>query len=129
MFYLQIRRAELRDPNNDLYKEKPGGDPTSPSKFASSSPSDPQKPPMPTVTEITKIVSMEWKQLDDSKRKHFAIPANIQKLLREGNKMSDLNSLRDAVLQNVKENKKVEEDKKRKEEVDGEGVEDEDEEE
>lgn len=44
MFYMQVRRAELRDPAH-----------VSPDKA-------------PSITEVTKIVSNEWKQLDDFKK-------------------------------------------------------------
>ena len=59
---------------------------------------------MPEVKEITKIVSEEWRQLDDVKKRHFNIPVDIQKKLRADNKLADLDALRDTILKNVKLN-------------------------
>ena len=54
MFYLQIRRVELMNEAKNENSIK-----------------------MPEVKEITKTVSEEWKQLDEVKKKHFNIPAEI----------------------------------------------------
>jgi hypothetical protein len=36
-----------------------------------------QEKRMPEVKEITKIVSEEWRQLDEVKKRHFNIPVEI----------------------------------------------------
>ena len=77
MFYLQIRRVELKL-EIELDKNL---------KF--------------DIKEITKIVSQEWKELDASKKRHFQISIEKQKEIRDADKMNDLDTLREAVLENV----------------------------
>ena len=81
MFYLQIRRVELK---NEISTCNAAGDSL---KF--------------DIKEITKIVSQEWKELDASKKRHFVISLEVQQKLRKEGKMNDLDALREAVLQNV----------------------------
>ncbi len=58
LFYLQIRRVELK---NDYQKNNI----SNPSlKF--------------DIKEVTRQVSLEWKDLDENKKKHFNIPYDIQ---------------------------------------------------
>ena len=77
MFYLQIRRVELKL-EIELDKNL---------KF--------------DIKEITKIVSSEWRDLENSKKKHFQISIEKQKEIRDAGKMNDLDTLREAVLENV----------------------------
>ena len=118
MFYLQIRRVELK--NEALLKaESLKTSPTEGDKSAN--PEDAKNSPVGVVDikEITKIVSEEWRNLDEGKRKHFNIPSDVQQKLRQENKLGDLESLRQAVLQNVKRTTKAQMESAKKNEAGG----------
>jgi len=51
--------------------------------------------------EITKLVSAEWKQLDDYKKKQFCVSDEVQKELRRTGKINDVQALRDVILDNL----------------------------
>lgn len=61
MFYMQVRRQELKESNPGLQ-----------------------------VTDISKMISQEWSALDEYKKKQFAIDPDIQQEMRANGSFKDI---------------------------------------